>query len=97
VENGRDPNQIHYTELPPAQPGSPLTAERDTYRREAGRLIAEGHEGKFALVKGDQIIGLFDTFEDARAEGLRRYLLAPFLVHQIREWERVIRTRLSYQ
>ena len=35
---------IHYTELPEDTPDSPLYQEWNTYRREVGRLLAEGHE-----------------------------------------------------
>lgn len=57
-----------------------------------GRLLAEGNEGKFALIKEEEIVGLFDTFNAAYAEGLRRYLLGPYLIQQVREWERMVRT-----
>ncbi len=74
---------IHYTELTEAEPGSPLFLEWNTYRREVGRLLAEGHEGKFVLIKGEQIVGFFDTFDSACDAGVRAYLLQPFLAHQI--------------
>jgi hypothetical protein len=85
---------IHHTELPPAQPGDPTGREWEAYRREVGRLLAEGHEGKWVLFKGDDIIGLFDSKEDADDEARRRYLLQGRLVHQIRANEPVVRTRL---
>jgi hypothetical protein len=86
---------IHYTELPAPQPGSALEAESNTYRREAARLLAEGLEGKHVLIKGNTIIGIYDTDDEAMEEGRRRYLVPrqPYLVHQIQTWERVIRTR----
>jgi len=37
---------IHYTELPEDASESPIAREWNFYRREAGRLLAEGHEGK---------------------------------------------------
>lgn len=96
MENGRDPMRIHYTEFPPGRPGGPLEVEWNTYRREVGRLLAEGQEGKFVLIKGGELIGLFDTFDEARAEGHRRYLLGPFLIHQVQEWERAVRIPQRY-
>src|SRR5438105_1492409 len=40
---------IHYTQLPESPPGSPMAGEWDLYRREVGRLLAEGNEGKWIL------------------------------------------------
>ena len=82
---------IPWTELPPAQPGSPLAVEWETYRREIGRLLAEGQKGKFVLIKGDEIIGIFDTWDEARRVGLEKYLLQPHMVHPILADEPVIR------
>ena len=88
-----EPPTIHYTELPAGQPDSPLQREWDFYRREVGRLLAEGQEGKFVLIKDETIIGLFDTWDAAYAAGLQRYLLRPFLVHQIQTREPILRLR----
>lgn len=82
---------IHWSELPPAQPDSPLAAEWEAYRREVGRLLAEGQEGKFALIKGDEIIGIFDTWDEARRVGLSKYLMQPHTVRPILSREPVIR------
>ncbi len=88
-----DPWTIHYTELPPGRPGEALTVEWDFYRREAGRLLAEGHEGRWVLIKGEEIIGIFDTCDAARDEAYRRFLIPrqPYLMHQIQTRERVLR------
>ena len=43
------PTTISCTELPAAQPGDVLSQEWDAYRREVGRLLAEGREHQFAL------------------------------------------------
>ncbi len=80
---------IHYTELPAYEPNTPLCAEWNVYRHEAGHLIAEGYQGKWILIKGEEIIGIWETEAEALDEGYRRYLLQPFLVHQIMTWERV--------
>jgi hypothetical protein len=82
-----EPPTLHYSELPPAEPGSMIAREWDTYRREAGRLLAEGHEGRFALIKRDQIVDLFDTHEEAQAAGSARFLLEPYLIQQVRTYE----------
>ena len=82
---------IHYTELPENN-DSPIATEWNLYRREAGRLLAEGHEGRWVLLKGEQIIGIWDTEVEARAVAVERYLMQPVLIHQILTREPVLRT-----
>jgi len=78
---------VHYSQLPPAEPGSKIAEEWETYRREVGRLLAEGHEGRFAVIKADRVVGLFNTCDEARAMGARRFLLEPYLIQQVRRHE----------
>src|SRR5262245_17208655 len=88
-----EPPTVHYTELPEAKAGEALYLEWNTYRREVARLLAEGHEGKFVLIKDETILGRFDTWEEARNAGLERFLLTPFLVREIRTREPYLRVR----
>ena len=44
---------------------------------------AENHLGKFALVKGEKLIGVFDNAETALAEGAKRFGAESFLVRQV--------------
>src|SRR4051812_337473 len=67
-----EPPTIHYTELPEGRPDSPLYQEWNFYRREVGRLLAEGHEGRWALIKGEGIVGIWDTEAEARAVAVGR-------------------------
>lgn len=90
-----EPPTIHYTELPPSRPGDTLAEEWETYRREVGRLLAEGNEGRYILIKGGEVIGIWDKREDALILGYQKFLLQPFLVHQIQERERLLRVRYS--
>jgi hypothetical protein len=87
------PRGVHHTELREAEPGEPLAEEWNTYRQEVGRLLAEGLEGRHLLIKGTEIIGIYDTSEEAMAVGLERYLLQPFFVHPIRTEEPYLRLR----
>lgn len=87
------PSQIHYSELPDMQPDETLFHEYNTYRREAGRLLGEGHEGKWVLIKGEIILGVFPNLEAALAEGYERYHRQGFYIHQILEYEPVLRIR----
>ena len=72
---------------PPFAPASPKTAglsrEWETYRQELSTMLAQGLEGQFVLLKGDQIIGYFHSWEAASTAGLRLFLLQPFLVRPI--------------
>ncbi len=91
------PRTIHHTELRPAEPDSPLFVEWEAYRREVARLLAEGHEGRHVLIKGEEVVGLFATDEEAVIEGYRRYFGQPFLVHQVQERERLLRVSWLWQ
>ena len=66
-----------------APAGGVLSAEWEAYRREVGRLLAEGHAGRWALFKGAELVGLFDTEAEAHADRSRRFLLQPALVQQV--------------
>jgi hypothetical protein len=85
------PATIHYTELAEGKPGEPLSVEWNHYRSVAGQLLAEGNEGRWVLVKNDQVLGIWDDREDATAAGYERFLLQPFLIHQVQERERLLR------
>lgn len=58
-----------------------LERELDTYRRELPHLLQD--EGKFALVHGDAVAGVYTTEEEAVEAGDDCFGLEPFLVKQI--------------
>jgi hypothetical protein len=91
--NHPEPPSIHYTELPPPGPNNPLEVEWNTYRREVARLLAEGQEGRHVLIKGEEIVGIYDTHLDALGAGYERFWGQPFLTHQIQTRERLYRIR----
>ena len=82
---------IPYTELTQIPSGNPIAAEWNTYLWEVGRLLAEGHEGKWVLIEGEEIIGIWNT--EAEADGIRvqKCPRQPVLVKQICAREPVIR------
>jgi hypothetical protein len=84
---------VHYSELADLPPNSPIREEWQTYRRELPRLLAEGQAGRYALVKRDEIIGIFSTLDDAVTVGRAKYLFEPFLAQPIREREPLLRIR----
>src|SRR5438132_1197411 len=48
-------------------------AEINTYMREVPQLLRDGHDGRFALISGDQLIGLWDTHADAMQAGYDQF------------------------
>jgi hypothetical protein len=91
-----EPPTIPYTALPDGRPDSPIASEWNLYRREVGRLLAEGHENRWALIKGEEIIGIWDTEADARAVALQKYLVQPCLIQQIRSREPIVRMSVRF-
>jgi hypothetical protein len=70
-----------------------LETELQTYRDKLPELKEE--EGKFVLIKGKEVVGVFRAYEDAVKAGYEAFKLEPFLVKQIRAIEQVqVVTRL---
>lgn len=65
----------------------PLDQEKATYTRELPRLAA--FENKFVVIHADQVIGTYDTYDDALQVGYQRCGLKPFLVKRIESVEHV--------
>lgn len=61
---------------------SVLDRELQTFDRERDRLLASA-EGKYVLVRGDEVVGVYDTKMDAVTEGYRRFGNVPFLAKQL--------------
>ena len=85
------PRTISYKELPESAPDSPLKHEWDVYRREVGRLLGEGRDGHFVLIKNESIVGVWQTKEQAEAVAIEKYLMQPVLIKQILAREPVLR------
>ena len=54
-----------------------------TYLRELPRLLEEGHDGRHALIKGDEVLSIWDTDNDAIQAGCERFGLEPIFVKKI--------------
>ena len=63
----------------------PLEREAETYRREVGRLLANGHAGRHVLIKGDVVVGVWDTQRDALQAGREKFGLEDIAVVKIDE------------
>jgi hypothetical protein len=86
-----EPPTIPYTDLPEARLDDVLYHEWNTYRREVQRLLSEGREGQFILIKGGKIIGIWATEEEAESVVRENFLLQSCLIHQIRSREPLLR------
>jgi hypothetical protein len=64
-----------------------LEKELETYKAKLAEL--KEAEGKFVLIHGDTLAGVFDTYDDAIKQGYERFGLEPFLVKQVRAIEQV--------
>jgi hypothetical protein len=65
-----------------------LEREQATYEREKARLLAEGEQGRFALIHGDEVVSVWDTYRDASQAGSERFDLGTFMIRQILKVER---------
>ena len=59
-----------------------LQKEVDFYETRLEDLLSK-YEGKFVLIKGEEIIGIFDTERLAYTEGLEKVGNRPFLIRKI--------------
>jgi hypothetical protein len=85
--------------LPPSPPTNDPALEREfaAYLRELPRLLAEGHAGRYALLKGDEVLSAWDTQRDVLQAGYERFGLEPFTVKKIdaRDPERLATLRAT--
>ena len=58
-----------------------LQRELQTYERQRAALLA--HEGKFVLIHGEDVSGVFDEYIDALRAGYERFGFERFLVREI--------------
>ena len=62
--------------------------EIKVYEKEKNGVL-KGQEGKYVLIQGDQIAGIWETYEDAVKAGYLEFALKPFFVKQIQQVEQV--------
>jgi hypothetical protein len=63
----------------------PLAASR--YFKRNLRALLRKHRGKFALIHGDRLIAVFDSYDASVREGMRRYAGDGFLAREITDTE----------
>jgi len=72
-----------------------LEQELETFKHLKDDLL-KVHPNKFALIKGDQLIGTYDNPENAYTEGVARFGKDIFLVKRISETEEVYRNQALF-
>jgi hypothetical protein len=59
-----------------------LKTERDFFAEHIDEWLKQA-SGRFALIKGAELIGFYNTIEEALTEGARQFQHEPFLVRPI--------------
>jgi hypothetical protein len=70
--------------LGPDDPPIDFSREMKAYQKEEERLVRD-HLGKIALVHGDEVVGAFDTADEAFLEGFRRFGYVRLMLKEIRD------------
>jgi hypothetical protein len=60
----------------------PLQSEYDYYLRNKADLVLK-YNGKFIVIKGEEVLGSFDTDADAYKAGLLRFGVVPFFITRV--------------
>jgi hypothetical protein len=66
-----------------------LETEIAYYEKHKEQLLAK-HAGQIVLVKGEALIGVFNTIDEALTEGARRFGLQSMLVRQVTPVEKFV-------
>jgi hypothetical protein len=66
-----------------------LELEMSTYQAHQLELLPQ-NEGRFVVIKGQEIAGAYDTYEDALQAAYDRYGLGPFLVKRVERSEPIL-------
>jgi len=62
--------------------GQPLEQELKKFQELLPSLLGQ-HEGKFVLICGSDMVGIYDSYQDALAIGYEKCGVKPFLVKKI--------------
>lgn len=66
-----------------------LEAETEFFNRHRQKWIDEGHEGEWAVVRAEELVGLFPSLRDAYEAGKEACGSDEFLVKEIRGTDRI--------
>ena len=65
-----------------------LVEERAYFQSKKAEWL-ERHKNKYVLIKGNELIDVFYSFEDAYKEGVKQFGNQPFLVKKVVEKEKI--------
>ncbi|QAY97404.1 hypothetical protein CWB41_14120 [Methylovirgula ligni] len=60
----------------------PLSAELQSFERLKPNL-EQNHMGKFVVIKDDELLGAWDTFDNAAKAAIQKYGRGPYLIRQV--------------
>jgi hypothetical protein len=81
--SGGQPAAVPATTCPDPWPQDYFAQEEATYQRHK-EMLDRDHWGKVVLLRGEEFIGVFETWEDALADARRRFANdEKFMVHDI--------------
>lgn len=66
-----------------------LEAENEYFDEHRDGWLAQGHEGKWAVVYGTELLGLFPKVEDGFRAGVEKWGAVTFLVKRITPKDRI--------
>lgn len=78
-------------QIPDPPDDQPFAEEWKTFKREVYRLLVAGNRGQFALIKGKQVVSVWDTRNDAIQAGREHFGQQPFFVQEIQLYVKTIR------
>lgn len=84
------PATVPHTKLPEEEPKDSAARDWNCYLRGIGRLLAEGHAGRWVVIHDAAIVGIWETEKEARAIAAARFLMRPVLIHQVQEREPIL-------
>jgi hypothetical protein len=82
-------------QLPDLAADQPFAEEWKTFKREAYRLMCAGDKGRFALIKGAQVVSVWDTRSDAIQAGRERFGQQSFFVQEVQLYVKPVRSGYS--
>jgi hypothetical protein len=76
-------------------PSADLARLFATFRRELPRLLEAGHAGRYALIKGDEVVSIWDSQDDGIRAGMERFgpefhavlKIDPLAIAQLAQWD----------
>jgi len=67
-----------------------LEKEYEYYLNHMGEF-SQAHKGQFVVIKGEQVLGFYDTMPNAIEKTNEHHAIGTFLVHRVNEVEDVAR------